>query len=342
MRYKNKSLILWSAAALGALALGQAQAATLDNVKNAGEFNCGVSTGLAGFSAPDDNGKWQGLDVEVCRAVSAAVLGDPDAVKFTPLTAVERFTALQSGEIDVLSRNTTWTATRDNSLGLNFTGVSFYDGQGFLVRKDLGVKSATELDGAAVCVQSGTTTELNLADYFHANDMQFQQVSLDTSDQSAQAFDSGRCDVLTSDSSQLAALRLQLADPDGAVILPERISKEPLGPVVRQGDDQWFDIVKWTLFAMLDAEELGVNSGNVDEMRDNPPNPNVARLLGKDGNFGEQMGISNDWAYNIIKMVGNYDEVFERTVGSDSPLKLERGINALWTNGGIQYAPPVR
>lgn len=342
MRYKNKSLLALPAALLALAAASNVQAATLDDVKNAGEFNCGVSTGLAGFSAPDDNGTWQGIDVEVCRAVSAAVLGDPDAVNFTPLTAVERFTALQSGEIDVLSRNTTWTATRDNSLGLNFTGVTFYDGQGFLVRKDLGVKSATELDGAAVCVQSGTTTELNLADYFHANDMEFQQVSLDTSDQSAQAFDSGRCDVLTSDSSQLAALRLQLADPEGAMILPERISKEPLGPVVRQGDDQWFNIVKWSLFAMFDAEELGVTSENVDQMRDNPPNPDVARLLGKDGNFGEQMGISNDWAYNIIKMVGNYDEIFQKTVGSGSPLELERGINALWTDGGIQYAPPVR
>ncbi|WP_251975986.1 amino acid ABC transporter substrate-binding protein [Salinicola avicenniae] len=342
MRYKNKSLLALPAAAVALVAVSNAQAATLDDVMDAGEFNCGVSTGLAGFSAPDDTGTWQGIDVEVCRAVSAAVLGDPEAVNFTPLTAVERFTALQSGEIDVLSRNTTWTATRDNSLGLNFTGVNFYDGQGFLVRSDLGVDSAMQLDGAAVCVQSGTTTELNLADYFHANDMEFQQVSLDTSDQSAQAFDSGRCDVLTSDSSQLAALRLQLADPEGAVILPERISKEPLGPVVRQGDDQWFNIVKWSLFAMLDAEELGVNSENVDEMRDNPPNPDVARLLGQDGNFGEQMGISNDWAYNIIKMVGNYDEVFQETVGSGSPLELERGVNALWTDGGIQYAPPVR
>lgn len=342
MRYKNKSLMILPAALLAITAISPTHAATLDDVKKAGTFNCGVSTGLAGFSAPDSQGTWQGIDVEVCRAVSAAVLGDPKAVKFTPLTAVERFTALQSGEIAVLSRNTTWTATRDNSLGFNFTGVNFYDGQGFLVRKELGVKSAKELDGAAVCVQSGTTTELNLADYFHANNMQFQQVALDTSDQTAQAFESGRCDVLTSDSSQLAALRLQLSDPSSAVILPERISKEPLGPVVRQGDDQWFDIVKWSLFAMLDAEELGINSGNVDKMRDNPPNPDVARLLGKDGNFGEQMGISNDWAYNIIKMVGNYDEVFKKTVGSDSPLALERGVNALWTNGGVQYAPPVR
>ncbi|KFF47771.1 amino acid ABC transporter substrate-binding protein [Gammaproteobacteria bacterium MFB021] len=342
MRHKNKSLSLLSAAALTALAASQAQAATLDNVKNNGEFKCGVSTGLTGFSSPDENGKWTGIDVEVCRAIAAAVLGDPTKVVFSPLTAKERFTALQSGEIDVLSRNTTWTATRDNSLGLNFTGVNFYDGQGFLVRKDLGIKSAKELDGASICVQSGTTTELNMADYFKANDMQFQQVAFDTSDQTAQGFDSGRCDVLTSDSSQLAALRLQLADPSSVEILPERISKEPLGPVVRQGDDQWFDIVKWTLFAMLDAEELGVTSQNVDQMRDNPPNPDVARLLGKDGNFGEQMGISNDWAYNIVKMVGNYGEMFDRTVGKDSPMGLERGINALWNQGGIQYAPPVR
>ncbi|WFF41021.1 amino acid ABC transporter substrate-binding protein [Salinicola endophyticus] len=342
MRHKNKSLSLLSAAALTALATSQAQAATLDNVKSNGEFKCGVSTGLTGFSSPDENGKWTGIDVEVCRAVAAAVLGDPTKVVFSPLTAKERFTALQSGEIDVLSRNTTWTATRDNSLGLNFTGVNFYDGQGFLVRKDLGIKSAKELDGASICVQAGTTTELNMADYFKANDMKFQQVAFDTSDQTAQGFDSGRCDVLTSDSSQLAALRLQLADPSSVEILPERISKEPLGPVVRQGDDQWFDIVKWTLFAMLDAEELGVTSQNVDQMRDNPPNPDIARLLGKDGNYGEQMGISNDWAYNIVKMVGNYGEVFDRTVGKDSPMGLERGINALWNQGGIQYAPPIR
>ncbi|MAM56369.1 MAG: amino acid ABC transporter substrate-binding protein [Salinicola sp.] len=342
MRHNNKSLIVLPAALLAAAAVTPAQAATLDDVKSSGEFTCGVSTGLTGFSSPDENGKWTGIDVEVCRAVAAAVLGDPEKVVFSPLTAKERFTALQSGEVDVLSRNTTWTATRDNSLGLNFTGVNFYDGQGFLVRKDLGIESATELDGASICVQAGTTTELNMADYFKAHDMQFQQVAFDTSDQTAQGFDSGRCDVLTSDSSQLAALRLQLADPDGVVILPERISKEPLGPVVRQGDDQWFNIVKWTLFAMLDAEELGVTSDNVDQMRDNPPNPDVARLLGKDGSFGEQMGISNDWAYNIVKMVGNYGEVFERTVGMDSPMKLERGINALWNDGGIQYAPPVR
>ncbi|WP_129141313.1 amino acid ABC transporter substrate-binding protein [Modicisalibacter coralii] len=342
MRIKNNSLILLPAALLAAAVASQSQAATLDDVKSEGEFRCGVSTGLPGFSAPDQDGQWQGLDVEFCRAVAAAVFADPEAVSFTPLTAKERFTALQSGEIDVLSRNTTWTATRDNSLGLNFAGVDFYDGQGFLIRKDLGIDSASELDGASICVQAGTTTELNMADYFKSHDMQFQQVAFDTSDQTAQGFDSGRCDVLTSDSSQLAALRLQLADPSSVKILPERISKEPLGPVVRQGDDQWFDIVKWTLFAMLNAEELGVTRDNVDAMRDNPPNPDVARLLGKDGTFGEQLGLSNDWAYNIVKQVGNYGEVYARNVGMDSPLEVERGINALWTDGGIQYAPPVR
>ncbi|MDW5375801.1 amino acid ABC transporter substrate-binding protein [Halomonas sp. HP20-15] len=342
MRHKNKSLLLLPAAVLAASVASQAQAATLDDVKSNGEFRCGVSTGLPGFSAPDENGNWQGLDVEVCRGVAAAVFGDPKSVSFTPLTAKERFTALQSGEIDVLSRNTTWTATRDNSLGLNFAGVSFYDGQGFLIRKELGIDSATELDGASICVQSGTTTELNMADYFKANDMQFQQVAFDTSDQTSQGFDSGRCDVLTSDSSQLAALRLQLQDPSSVKILPERISKEPLGPVVRQGDDQWFDIVKWSLFAMLNAEELGVTSENVDDMKANPPNPDVARLLGVDGRYGEQLGLSNDWAYNIIKQVGNYGEIYAKTVGADSPLEIERGINALWTDGGIQYAPPVR
>ena len=342
MRHKNKSLLLLSAAVLAASVASQAQAAMLDDVKSNGEFRCGVSTGLPGFSAPDENGNWQGLDVEVCRGVAAAVFGDPQAVSFTPLTAKERFTALQSGEIDVLSRNTTWTATRDNSLGLNFAGTSFYDGQGFLIRKELGINSATELDGASICVQSGTTTELNMADYFKANDMQFQQVAFDTTDQTAQGFDSGRCDVLTSDSSQLAALRLQLQDPSSVKILPERISKEPLGPVVRQGDDQWFDMVKWSLFAMLNAEELGVTSENVDDMKANPPNPDVARLLGTDGRYGEQLGLSNDWAYNIIKLVGNYGEIYAKTVGADSPLEIERGINALWTDGGIQYAPPIR
>ncbi|WP_110669485.1 amino acid ABC transporter substrate-binding protein [Salinicola halophilus] len=342
MPHKNKSLSLLTVAALGAVAATQASAATLDDIKNNGEIRCGVNAGLTGFSAPDENGRWSGIDADFCRAVAAASLGEAESVAFTPLTAKERFTALQSGEVDVLSRNTTWTATRDNSLGLNFTGVTFYDGQAFMVSKDLGVSSLDELNGATICIQSGTTHELNIADYFPANDLDYQLVTFDTPDQTAQGFGSGRCDVLTSDSSQLAALRLQLDNPDGAMILPERISKEPLGPVVRQGDSQWFNVVKWTLFAMINAEEMGVTQDNVDDMRDNPPNPNVARLLGKDGNYGEQMGLGSDWAYNIVKQVGNYGEVYERNVGTDSPLGIDRGINALWNDGGIQYAPPVR
>jgi general L-amino acid transport system substrate-binding protein len=302
---------------------------------------CGVSDGLPGFSAPDDEGNWQGLDVDVCRAVAAAVLGDADAVRYISLNAVERFTALQSGEVDMLSRNTTWTTTRDTTLGLNFTGVTFYDGQGFLVSRDLGVSSAEELDGAAFCVQSGTTTELNLADYFSANDMAFDPIVFDTSEQTVSGFEAGRCDVLTSDTSQLAALRIQLSDPDSAMILPEVISKEPLGPVTRQGDDQWFNIVKWSLFAMLNAEEYGVSSENVDDMLSSS-NPNIARMLGQDGNYGEEMGLEADWAYQIISQVGNYGESYDRNVGMDSPLEIERGVNRLWTNGGIQYAPPIR
>ncbi|MQX38261.1 amino acid ABC transporter substrate-binding protein [Roseospira navarrensis] len=316
-------------------------AETLDAVKERGELVCGVSTGLPGFSNPDDSGDWSGIDVDVCRAVAAAVLGDANAVKFIPLTAKERFTALQSGEIDVLSRNTTWTLTRDSSLGLNFAGVNYYDGQGFLVKKDLGVSSATELNGASVCIQSGTTTELNLADYFRFKGMEYSPVVFDTSDQTVQGFSSGRCDVLTSDQSQLYALRTKLDDPDSAMVLPEVISKEPLGPVVRQGDDEWFNIVKWTLFAQLNAEELGVTSENVEEMKDSD-NPSIKRLVGTDGDMGEKLGLSADWAAMIIAQVGNYGEMFERNVGMDTPLEIARGLNALWTNGGIQYAPPVR
>ncbi|WP_300270529.1 amino acid ABC transporter substrate-binding protein [Halomonas sp.] len=342
MRYNNK--MMWSLPAL-ALGLGlsaQASAATLDEVKERGELRCGVNVGLSGFSSPDENGTWQGLDVETCRGIAAAVLGDPEAVSFTPLTAKERFTALQSGEIDVLSRNTTWTATRDNSLGLNFTATTFYDGQGFMVAKDLGVESPDQFDGASICIQSGTTHELNLADYFPSRGIEIQTVTFDTPDQTAQGFASGRCDILTSDTSQLSALRLQLPEPDSVEILETLISKEPLGPVVRQGDDQWLDIVQWSIFAMVNAEELGVTSENVDEMREDAPNPQVARLLGVDGNYGEQLGISNDWAYNIVKHVGNYGEVFAATVGEDSPMQISRGMNALWNEGGILYAPPVR
>ena len=342
MMYKNNKLVLLTSAtvlAVGASAM--ASATTLEDTVNRGAVQCGVSDGLPGFSSPDDAGEWQGLDVDVCRAVAAAVFGDAEAVRYVPLNAVERFTALQSGEVDVLSRNTTWTTTRDTTLGINFAGVNFYDGQGFLVSSDLGIASALELDGAAVCVQSGTTTELNLADYFRANDMEFDPIVFDTSEQTVGGFEAGRCDVLTSDTSQLAALRIQLDNPDGAMVLPEIISKEPLGPAVRQGDDQWFNIVKWSLFAMLNAEELGVSSDNVDEMLGSE-DPDIARLLGEDGNYGEGMGLEADWAYHIISQVGNYAESFERNVGMDSPLQIERGINALWTNGGIQYAPPIR
>ncbi|MGL6212832.1 amino acid ABC transporter substrate-binding protein [Billgrantia desiderata] len=338
---KNKWLLVTSAAVLALGTASLASANTLQNTIQRGAVQCGVSDGLPGFSAPDDQGEWQGLDVDVCRAVAAAVFGDADAVRYISLNAVERFTALQSGEVDVLSRNTTWTTTRDTTLGLNFTGVTFYDGIGFMINRDLGVSSALDLDGAAICVQSGTTTELNVADYFRANGMEFDPIVFDTSEQTVGGYEAGRCDVLTSDTSQLAALRIQLSDPDQSVILPEIISKEPLGPVVRQGDDQWFNIVKWSLFAMLNAEEMGITQENVDEMR-NSDDPDIARLLGQDGNYGEGMGLDANWAYNIISQVGNYGESFERNVGMGSPLQIERGINALWTNGGIQYAPPIR
>lgn len=328
-------------AAVAVTAAAGVNASTLDTVKNRGAVQCGVSDGLPGFSATDSAGRWQGIDADFCRAVAAAVLGDAEKVNFVSLTATERFTALQSGEIDVLPRNTTWTLTRDASLGLNFTGVNYYDGQGFLVSKELGVSSALELDGASVCISSGTTTELNLADYFRMNGMSYEPVLYDTSDQTAAGFEAGRCDILTSDQSQLYALRLQLSDPDSAVVLPEVISKEPLGPVVRQGDDVWFNIVKWTLFAKVNAEELGITSANVDEMTSST-DPSVQRFLGTSGNMGELLGLQNNWAHNVVKQVGNYGEVFERTVGTGSPLNIERGLNALWTNGGLQYAPPIR
>jgi general L-amino acid transport system substrate-binding protein len=314
---------------------------TLDAVKSKGFVQCGVTTGLPGFSGADDKGTWSGIDVDMCRGVAAAIFGDADKVKYTPLTAKERFTALQSGEIDMLSRNTTWTLTRDTSLGLNFTGVNYYDGQGFLVTKDLGVSSVKQMDGASFCIQAGTTTELNLADYFRANNMEYTPITFDTSDQTAKAFEAGRCDALTSDQSQLYALRITLKNPDMAMVLPEVISKEPLGPVVRQGDDEWFNIVKWTLFAMLNAEELGVSSQNIDSKKDST-DPNIRRLLGLSGVKGEWMGLPDDWSYNVIKLVGNYAEVFERNVGMGSPLQISRGLNALWTDGGIQYAPPLR
>ncbi|MBL8250101.1 MAG: amino acid ABC transporter substrate-binding protein [Candidatus Competibacter sp.] len=329
-------------ASLLLLASGAAHGgATLDAIKKNGFIKCGVSDGLPGFSFADEKGNYNGIDVDVCRAVAAAVFGDSTKLKFTPLTAKERLTALQSGEIDVLSRNTTWTSSRDSAQGMNFTGVTYYDGQGFLVNKKLGVASAKNLDGATVCVQAGTTTELNLSDYFRANKMKFTPITYDKSDESAKSLEAGRCDVLTSDQSQLYAQRIKLAKPDDYVVLPEVISKEPLGPVVRHGDDDWFDTVKWTLYVMVNAEELGVNSKNVEEMKKST-NPDIKRLLGVEGDKGKDFGLANDWMATVIKQVGNYGEIFDRNVGKGSPLKIERGLNALWNQGGLQYAPPVR
>ena len=337
-----KNIVLSTAlGAAVAFAASAAGAATLDDVKAKGHVQCGVSQGLPGFSNTDDKGAWTGIDVDVCRALAAAVFGDASKVKFTPLSAKERFTALQSGEIDLLSRNTTWTMTRDTTLGLNFTGVSYYDGQCFMVRKSLKVKSALELSGAAVCTNTGTTTELNVADYFRANKMPYEIVAFEKADEVVQAYDAGRCDVYTTDASGLYAQRLKLAKPGDHMVLPEIISKEPLGPVVRQGDDQWFNLVKWTLFAMVNAEEMGVTSANVDDMKKST-NPGIKRLVGVEGNFGQNLGVGNDWAYNIIKQVGNYGEIFDANVGPKTPLGIERGVNALWSKGGLQYAPPVR
>jgi general L-amino acid transport system substrate-binding protein len=315
---------------------------TLAQVKAKGFVQCGVSQGLPGFSNADDSGNWTGLDVDLCRAVAAAVFGDASKVKFSPLSAKQRFTALSSGEIDILSRNTTWTMTRDTQLGLNFAGVNYYDGQGMMVPTALGATSALELDGANICTNTGTTTELNITDYFRANNMSFNLVAFEKADEVVAAYDAGRCDVYTTDRSGLAAQRGKLTNPDAHVVLPEIISKEPLGPVVRQGDDQWFNIVRWSLNAMINAEEMGINSGNVNATQYNQVSPGVARLVGKEGNFGEELGLSNDWAYNIIKQVGNYGESYEKHVGENTPLKLARGVNALWSNGGILYAPPIR
>jgi general L-amino acid transport system substrate-binding protein len=328
-------------ALLLAVATQSASAQTLKAVKDRGILNCGANGTLAGFGLPDAQGKWTGLDVDFCRAIAAAVLNDAEKVKYVPLSAKDRFTALQSGEVDVLARNTTWTSSRDTSLGLNFTGVNYYDGQGFMVRKSLKVNSALELNGASVCVQQGTTTELNLADYFSANKMQLKSVTFATANEAVKAYDAGRCDAYTTDASALYAERLRVTDPNDHIILPEIISKEPLGPAVRHGDDQWFDIVKWTLFAMMNAEELNVSSKNVDEALKST-NPEIKRFVGTEGNFGEQLGLSKDWAVRIVKQVGNYGESFERNVGLGSTLKIERGLNKLWTKGGIQYAPPIR
>ena len=337
-----KSLALGAIGALAATgAFAQAKTSILDQVKARGILHCGVGTGLAGFGLPDAQGNWSGLDVDLCRAVSAAIFNDPQKVKFISLSAKDRFTALQSGEIDVLSRNTTWTSSRDTSLGLNFAGVNYYDGQGFAVKKSAKIASALELNGASVCVQQGTTTELNLADYFRANKLQLKAVTFATNDETVKAYEGGRCDAFTTDASGLYAERLRMAKPDDHMVLPEIISKEPLGPSVRHGDDQWLDVVKWSHFAMVTAEELGVTKANVDEQMKST-NPDVKRLLGTEGKHGEALGLPNDWGYRIVKHIGNYGESFERNVGMGSQLKIARGLNALWSKGGLQYAPPIR
>ncbi|MEQ1522037.1 MAG: amino acid ABC transporter substrate-binding protein [Aestuariivirga sp.] len=344
---KRKFMGLAFAATTSLIAATAATAGTLDDVKAKGFLQCGVSQGLIGFSNPDEANNWTGMDVDFCRAVAAAIFNDPTKVKFTPLTAKDRFTALQSGEIDILSRNSTWTMTRDTSLGLKFAGVMYYDGQGFLVKSSLGVDSALKLSGAAVCTQTGTTTELNLADYFKANKMDYKVVAFEKNEEVLAAYQDGRCDVFTTDQSGLYADKLKFANPAEHVVLPEIISKEPLGPLVRQGDDAWFNVVKWTYFALLNAEELGVTAANVGEMASSA-NPEIQRLLGvknADGTaagFGTGIGLSEEWVVQIIKGVGNYGEIFERNVGLNTPLKIARGKNALWNAGGLQYAPPIR
>ena len=318
-----------------------AQGVTLEEVRKRGELNCGASTGIPGFSNPDDQGNWAGLDVDFCKAVAAAAIGDAEKVVFFPLTDKERLTVLYSGDIDLLTRNTPWTMTHDTAFGLNFIGVSYYDGQGFMVSKKMGVKSALELNGAAICFQPRIDDEYKTADYFKENKMEYKSVLSESVDQLLKNFEKGRCDVITDDQSRLYMLRTKMTKPEDGIVLPEVISKEPLGPVVRQGDDAWFNIVRWTLFAMINAEELGISSANIEEMK-NSDNPDVQRFLGLKGSRGKGLGLKDDWVYQVIKQVGNYGEVFERNLGQNSALKISRGLNELWSKGGIQYAPPFR
>ena len=338
---KNSTFVGTLAAAT--FAAGFAAAGTLDDVKAKGFVQCGVSTGLVGFAAADANGNWDGFDVSVCRAVAAAVLGDAQAVKFTPTTGKTRFTALASGEVDVLARNTTWTFSGDVDLKFTFVGVNYYDGQGFMVPKELGVASAKDLDGATVCIQTGTTTELNLADFFRTNNISYEPVPIETNAEAQQQYLAGACDVYTTDASGLAATRATFESPDAHTLLPEIISKEPLGPLVRHGDDQWADIVRWTMNALIAAEELGVTSANIKESAmEAGNNPEINRLLGTEGNLGEQLGLSADWAKNAIAAGGNYGEIFSRNIGESTPIGLARGLNAQWTDGGLIYTPPFR
>jgi len=342
----NGSFLLGATGAiLLALSATAASAGTLDDVKARGVLKCGVNTGLAGFAAPNDKGEYSGFDVDYCKALAAAIFNDPSKVEYTGTSAKDRFEVLANGTVDVLVRNTTWTLSRDTSLKFNFTGVNYYDGQGFMIntKKVPGVNSALQLSGAAVCVQTGTTTELNLADYFRANKMEYNPVVFEKLEELNAAYDSGRCDVYTTDQSGLYSIRLQLSAPGDHMVLPEIISKEPLGPLVRQGDDQWFDLVKWVQNALVVAEELGITQANVEEMKASE-NPEIKRVLGQEANakFGADLGLSEDWVVNVVKAVGNYGEIFERNIGADSPLKIQRGLNALWSKGGLQYAPPIR
>ena len=337
-----KKSVFLGALTVAGLAAGAAAAGTLDDVKARGKLNCGVTTGLVGFAAPDANGVWNGFDVGMCRAVAAAVFGDPTAVEFVPTTGKTRFTALASGEVDMLARNTTWTFTRDVDLKFEFVGVNYYDGQGFMVPKELGVSSAKELDGATVCIQTGTTTELNLADFFRSNNISYEPVPIETNAEAQQQYLAGACDVYTTDASGLAATRASFEDPTAHVVLPEIISKEPLGPLVRHGDNEWGDVVRWTLNALVAAEELGVTSANIDELAKGTNNPEINRLLGSEGTLGEMLGLSADWAVKAIKAGGNYGELFEKNIGETTPIGLARGLNAQWTNGGLLYSPPFR
>jgi general L-amino acid transport system substrate-binding protein len=330
------------AAVVAGLGVGAAAAATLEDVKARGTVRCGVNTGLAGFAAPDANGNWEGFDVAYCRAIAAAVLGDPSAVEFTPLTTQTRFTALASGEVDVLSRNTTWTFSRDVDLKFEFVGVNYYDGQGFIVPTALGVTSAKDLDGATVCIQTGTTTELNLADFFRTNNMSYEPVPIETNAEAQQQYLAGACDTYTTDASGLAATRATFESPGDHIILPEIISKEPLGPLVRHGDNVWADINRWTLNALVAAEEYGITSANVDELAQGTNNPEINRILGTEGDLGAMFGLDADWAARTIKAVGNYGEIFEKNIGQNTPIGLARGLNAQWTDGGLLYSPPFR
>ena len=337
-----KTSFVLGALTVAGLAAGAAAAGTLDDVKARGTLNCGVSTGLVGFAAPNASGEWEGFDVGMCRAVAAAVLGDASAVEFVPTTGKTRFTALASGEVDMLARNTTWTFSRDVDLKFEFTGVNYYDGQGFMVPNDLGVSSAKELDGATVCIQTGTTTELNLADFFRSNNMSYEPVPIETNAEAQQQYLAGACDVYTTDASGLAATRATFENPGAHVVLPEIISKEPLGPLVRHGDNNWGDIVRWTLNELITAEELGVTSANMAEMASGTNNPEINRLMGTEGSLGEMLGLDAEWAQRALAVGGNYGELFEANIGASTPIGLARGLNAQWKNGGLLYSPPFR